>query len=191
MKKYLLVFALCIFFSQNYAQETITLSGGYVTARAIDYSSFYPVDYRTKGTGFRISGLWEAGPIVPGKFVHGLGFAYIRTNSTITESGLTADINVRTLPLYYSPKFTFGSEKAMGFVKASVGMQFARFKAKGDIEDSDHDWGFYSGLGFGGMVYLKERMFLNLEYEMNFITNTYYANGILNTVQMGIGFDIN
>src|SRR5689334_2054202 len=113
MKKLLAFLCLAFLSLTAFAQETITLSGGYVTSRAIDYSSFYPVDYRTKGTGFRITGLWEAGPIHPNKLIHGLGFGYIRTTSTITESGFTADVNVRTLPLYYQPKYVFGSEKVM------------------------------------------------------------------------------
>jgi len=172
------------------AQETITLSGGVVTSKAIDYSSYYPVDYHTRGTGFRITGTYEVGPLVTKKLLHGFSMCYMLTNSSISEYGLNADVSVRTIPMYYAPKFMIGGERAMAFVRAAVGMQFARIELTGDVNEKDHDWGFYGGLGVGGMAYVSKTVFLNLEYEGAFMSNTYYANGLINSVQLGIGIDL-
>jgi opacity protein-like surface antigen len=50
------------------------------------------------------------------------------------------------------------------------------------------DTGFYGGIGAGGMLFLKENIFLNLEYEWAYLSNSWYSDGFLNTAQLGIGF---
>ena len=191
MKKQLLIFFIFLMaLTTTRAQETITLSGGAVYSRAIDYTAYYAYDYNTEGTGFRITGTYEVGPLVPKKLLHGFSMGYILTNTEIREPNLTADVKVRTLPMYYAPKYMIGSEKASVFVRGAIGMQFARFKATGQFEGSDHDWGFYGGVALGGMIHLNKKMFLNLEYEWAYMSNTYYVNGILNTVQAGFGIDL-
>mgnify|MGYP006331294171 CR=1 FL=1 len=191
MKKHILgLFILLIAGLPSIAQETITLSGGVVYSRAVDYSAYYAVDYRSEGTGFRITGAYEIGPLVPKKLLHGFSMAYIITNSAVREADINADIKVRTIPMYYAPKFMIGSEKASVFTRGAIGMQFARFKATGQIEEADHDWGFYGGIALGGMVRLNKKMFLNLEYEWSYMSNTYYLNGILNSFQAGFGIDL-
>jgi Outer membrane protein beta-barrel domain len=191
MKKRALIFLMVLISATAWSQETITLSGGVAYARAIDYSSYYSIDYNNlESTGFRITGTYEIGPLVTKKLLHGFSSSYILTNASFSESNFNADIKVRTIPMYYAPKFMIGGEKAMAFARGAVGIQFARFEIEGDYEDKDNDWGFYGGIGLGGMVYLSDKVFLNLEYEWAYMSNTYYANGILNSLQLGIGVDL-
>jgi len=118
------------------------LSGGVAYARAIDYSSYYSVSYNNvESTGFRITGTYEIGPLVTKKLLHGFSASYILTNATFSEPNFNADIKVRTIPMYYAPKFMIGGEKAMVFTRGAIGMQFARFDIEGDYDNNDHDWG--------------------------------------------------
>jgi hypothetical protein len=191
MKKHLLIFTFLLASSTCYSQEVITLSGGYITASAVDYSSHYPINYNNKGSGFRIKGNYEIGPLETKKLLHGFSMGYILTNSEIHEQGLDADVSIRTIPMYYAPKFMIGGERLKAFAHAAIGMQFAKFKIEGDVDGKDNDWGFFGGIGVGAMISFSRTVFMNLEYEFDYMSNTYYANGIINTVQVGIGLNLN
>ncbi len=188
MRKLTFTISLSLLSITAYSQETINLSGGVVLANAIDYSGYFDEDYHTDATGWRITGTYEAGPLQSKKLIHGVSFSYMLSSTTIKQ--YDADISVRTIPLCYAPKYLIGSEKAMAFARAEVGMQFTRIKVGGLIDESDNDFGFYGGLGVGGMLYVSKTVFLNLEYELAWMSNTFYANGYINSVQLGIGIDL-
>jgi len=190
MQKLTLAISLILSAFTAYSQETITLSGGMVLSNAIDYSGYFNEDYTASGNGFRITGTYEVGPLKPKKFIHGVTAGYMLSSTTVSKYGESFDISVRTLPFCYSPKYLIGNEKVMAFAKASLGVQFTRLKVTGVLDDSDNDWGFYGGIGAGGMAYLSKTVFLNLEYELAFMSNTFYANGYINSVQLGIGIDL-
>lgn len=182
MKKYLFILSLVLLTSKVWSQETINLMGGFVLAR--------PVDYDTEATGFRITGTYEIGPMEAKRLIHGFSLAYINTAADVAYNNLKGDLKVRSWSMYYAPKYMIGTEKVMAFARASVGIQFAHLQAGGDIEGDDRDWGFYGGVGLGGMAYVSERVYINLEYEWAYMTNNYYLNGILNSFQVGIGIDL-
>ena len=189
MQKLALVVALFLISVFARAQETITLSGGVVIANAIDYSGYFDEDYHTNADGFRISGTYEAGPLQSKKFIHGVTTGYMLSTTTVVVNNQDVDISVRTLPFCYAPKYLVGTEKLMAFARAQIGMQFTRLKVSGPVDESDNDFGFYGGIGAGGMAYVSSKVFFNLEYELAFMSNTFYANGYINSVQAGIGID--
>ncbi len=84
----------------------------------------------------------------------------------------------------------FGSEKAKFFVKGAVGVQFAGLKREGtNLSNDDNDFGFYTGGGTGGMVFLnKDNIFLSAEYEIAWASNSWYRDGWINSAMGGIGF---
>ena len=53
---------------------------------------------------------------------------------------------------------------------------------------SDNDFGFYGGGGAGIMIFLKENIFINGEYEIAWASNSWYKDGWINTASGGIGF---
>ena len=189
MQKVTLVIITLLWSISTYAQETITLSGGVVLLDAIDYSGYFDENYHASATGFRIMGTYEAGPLQSKKFIHGVTTGYILASTTVNKYGADTDISVRTLPFCYAPKYLFGNEKLMAYLRASVGMQFSRLKVGGLIDESDNDFGFYGGIGGGGMAYVSKKVFFNLEYELAWMSNTFYANGYINSVQLGLGID--
>ena len=173
MKKHIFILFLILLSVKAISQENmITLSGGY---------SFAKIDeHDTKGTGWRINGLYELNPM-GGNFAHGVSFGYISLSASEGIGSQTIKSSVNSFPIYYAPKYMFGSEKIKAFVKGALGMQFAGLKREGLISLSDNDFGFYGGGGAGIMIFLKENIFINAEYEIAWASNSWYNDGWINT----------
>jgi hypothetical protein len=180
MKKYIFVLFLALLSFKALSQENIvTVSGGYSFANIEDSDS--------KGTGWRINGLYELNPM-GGKFAHGLSIGYINLSAAETVQQLTVTSTVGSLPVYYAPKVMFGNDKIKGFIKGALGMQYAWLKREGVASISDNDFGFYGGGGAGIMIFIRENIFINGEYEIAWASNSWYKDGWINTAGGGIGF---
>jgi hypothetical protein len=187
MKKIILIATLILMVYAAFSQQNlITVSGGYSFAK-IDAGELVSSDVTVKATGWRINGLYEFNPN-EGKVAYGFSMGYISLSGS-DDSGLdTAEYKVSTIPIYFAPKFIFGNETIKGFIKGALGVQSARLErtgVAGSIEASD--FGFYGGVSAGLMVFLNEMIFLNAEYEFAYMSNSYYADGLLNSVMLGIG----
>ena len=179
MKKIILSFAFAFAVLTVSSQESmLTLSGGYAFASLDNYDD--------PATGYRINGLFEFNPS-EGKLAHGIAFGYANISATKIDLGKDLKTTVSTFPVYYAPKLIVGSEKAKLFVKGAIGMQFAKLKREGSISFTDGDAGFYGGGGAGGMLFLTESLFLNAEYEIAWVSNSFYGDGWLNSAMAGIG----
>ncbi len=186
MNKFIL-FALLLMSSLVSAQEnSVTLSGGWASAS--------PESFSGSASGFRINGLYEFTP-EGGRVSHGLNIGYVSTSATGTSSvglgnnSITAKATLRSWPVYYAPKITFGNgDKFKFFLKGALGWQFGGYKVESSSTTIEtNDSGFYGGLGAGVILNLSEKIFLNTEYEWAYVANMYYGNGYLNTVQLGLG----
>jgi hypothetical protein len=176
MKQNLLILTIFLCSITLSAQENIvTFSGGYAFANIEDTD--------TKITGWRINGLYEFNPS-SSMLAHGLSFGYISLSGT--DNSVTTTVN--SFPLYYAPKLMFGNDRIKAFVKGALGMQFSTLKREGLVELSDHDFGFYGGGGAGVMIFIKENIFINGEYEIAWASNSFYKDGWINTAGGGIGF---
>lgn len=180
MKKNILIVFMVMLAVQAFSQQNIiTLSGGYSFANIEDVDK--------KATGWRINGLYEFNQF-QGPVAHGLSFGYIFVSAT--ETGAVAqstETRVSSVPIYYAPKFMFGADKFKGFVKGALGMQFSNLHRDGAISVSDNDFGFYGGGGGGIMFNVNEMVFINAEYEIAWLSNSYYRDGWMNTAMGGIG----
>lgn len=180
MKKNFILIGMIISSMGAMSQESmITLSGGYSFANI--------EDSQDKGTGWRINGSYEFNP-TGGMLVHGISLGYISLSATDGTGQQTIDTKINSFPIYYAPKLWFGSDKFKAFAKGALGMQFTTFKREGYISLSDEDFGFYGGVGAGTMIFLNENIFLNLEYEIDWVSNSFYKDGWINTAMAGIGY---
>jgi len=180
------VFTAGFAFSQS---NLVSLSGGYSFAN-IDDSENIADDPDIKGTGWRINGAYDYNPN-DGKFSYGGAIGYISVSASYSGATDTADYKVSSLPIYFVPKFLFGKEKVQGFIKAAIGGQSAKLTRTGKAgEATAKDFGFYGGGGAGLMIFVKENVFLNAEYEIAYMTNSYYRNGVMNSVMLGIGLKL-
>lgn len=177
MKRNLLALLMPIFCIAALAQEnSITLSGGYVFTN-IENSD-------EKATGYRINANYEFNPGA-GNFAHGITAAFIHTEA----SGISNVIyKLNHVPFYYAPKVMFGNESLKGFVKGALGSHSSWYKREsllGDLETNA--WGFYGGASAGIMKSIKEKFFINLEYEWAYLSNTNYSDGFVNSIMGGLG----
>jgi len=184
MKKSLTLLILLMTATIVYAQENmITISGGYPFAHVEEVDE--------SATGFRITGLYEFNP-GNGNWAHGLSVGYVSVSGEAKESFYTTTYDINSWPIYYAPKFMFGNDKLKGFIKGALGWQFSKLKVEGDGQIGgsleDNDGGFTGGGGAGALYSVNEKIFLNLEYELLWMSNSFYRDETLNTVSLGIGF---
>lgn len=174
-----LVFTLLSFLA--FSQENmITISGGYA------FSNIEDSDVTT--TGWRINGLYEYNQ-GGGSWAHGFSFGYINLSAEVTESLQTTTWDVNTWPIYYAPKYLFGGEKFKGFVKGAIGWQISNFERMASRSTvSDSDTGFLGGGGAGASYFINEKILITAEYELLWMSNSIYKDGLLNTASLGIGF---
>lgn len=169
------VFALVA--SISCAQENkAILSGGYVFANLEDFD--------VNATGWRINGLYEY-KLTGTKVSHGISVGYISTRASTS----LIEYDISTIPVYYAPKFTFGEKSLQGFIKGAIGYHFATINRVGtSVNDHDTNSGFYSGLALGGVKNINEKLSINIEYEWAFMFNSFYRDGFLNSISLGIGY---
>jgi len=181
MKNYLILAAFTLLSLTAWSQENrFTMSGGYAFANVEE------VD--TDVTGFRINGLYEYVP-GSGKIAHGFSIGYIGTSGEDTGARGTNEYKINNWPIYYAPKLMIGQGSAQGFIKGALGMQFANLTRTGTLGELEaNDVGFYGGASVGFMKSFGEKMFLNLEYEWAYLSNSYYKDGFMNTAMLGVGF---
>lgn len=180
MKKNILISVLILLSIRAFSQENmVTISGGYAFANIEDSDD--------KGTGWRINGLYEFNK-AGGMFAHGVSFGYISLSATDGVGLQTIETKINSFPIYYAPKLMFGSDKVKAFVKGAIGMQIAHLKREGAISLTDNDIGLYLGGGAGIMFFIKENIFINVEYEIAWASNSSYNDSAMNTAMGGIGF---
>ena len=189
MKNQLLLVVLVFGLTLNlgYAQENcITISGGYSFANVED------VDENT--TGWRINVLYEFNPM-EANLSHGVNFGYIRTKATIIDAGAgsnESEFKAGHWPIYYVPKYAFLDRESTfrPFIKGALGMHFSDYDIEGPLGGNldTGDVGFIGGLGAGLNINISELALLNLEYEWVYLSNSWYRNGFINSLMLGVGF---
>ena len=182
MKRIVSICAFMLMAFWGYSQENlVTVAGGYSFANIEDTD--------LSASGWRINGVYEFNPM-EGKVAYGVAMGYISLRAQQEENGVdTAEYKIATLPIYFAPKFMFGNEKIKGFLKGALGMQHSNFERTGVawvVESSD--WGFYGGLGAGAMFFVSDMIFIDVEYEFAWMSNSYYKDGLINSAMAGIGF---
>ncbi len=173
----------------TYSQSNnFTIGGGYVFANI--------KDAKTNAAGWRINGAYEIHPAT-GKVVHGFAISYLTVSADVEEvSGgqpIVSKYSIGTWPFYYQPKVLFGNGSLQGYGKGAFGMQFSTIKINvpGTSEFKSTDAGLYAGLGAGLSKSFSLDLSVSLEYEWAYLSNSYYNDGFLNSVNLGIGFRLN
>jgi hypothetical protein len=173
--------------NSSIAQEnSITISGGYA------FGNIKDVDENS--TGWRINALYEYIGMNE-HLSHGFSIGYIRTEGTFRDQIVgSAETTFKAghWPIYYVPKYTFlDSESTFRpFVKGALGTHFSNYDRTGPFggDLGTGDVGFYGGLGAGFNLNISELILINLEYEWAYLSNSWYRDGFMNSVLLGIGF---
>lgn len=159
--------------------KMLTLSGGYVIT---DYE-----DADADVEGWRINALFEMNP-KGGNVLQGLSIGYIETSGDRISAGQTIKYEVMTIPVCYAPKLLIGKKAFKGYLQGLLGFHYSDYSRSGTLGDADtDDVGFYGGGALGGMVVLQEKFFVHAQYGAAYLSNSYYRDGIMQTVMFGIG----
>jgi hypothetical protein len=187
MKKIFTAIVLALITVVAFSQKNaVIMNGGYSWVN-VDANEIKEDDPNIKGTGWRINGEYAWNPN-DGNFAYGIALGYISVGATYDDGGGSIDYKFSTIPMYFAPRYMFGSEKLKGFIKAIIGFQLSTFERKvsgGTLTGDDN--GFYGGGGAGILFHINDRIFLDAEYEIAYLTNDYYRNGLMQTVMGGIG----
>jgi hypothetical protein len=176
MKKIILFTLFLSVVSNAFSQQNLGIvSGGYSFAKVKDTD--------VKVSGWRINGTYEFNPYNQ-KWSYGLSAGYLKLRGSTADR----DYDISSIPVYFAPKYTTGNNKLKGFVKLGFGIQLSDMEMTGTSSVlSDHDYGFVGGGGAGFMYLFSEKFFLTAEYEIMWLSNSFYSDGWLNTISGGLG----
>ena len=122
-----------------------------------------------------------------GNLAGGIIITYLAGHDT--DSGNNRRINYQTIPIMLQGKYFFGSDKIRGYLQGGIGLQFSRIEFSGpNILLQDGDSGFTGGLGLGGYYFIDEKIFINVAYNFNYLGNSFYRDGMVHLLKVGIGF---
>ena len=130
-----------------------------------------------------------------GHLAQGIGFGFAQTKATLTYPFLIeseTEITANHFPVYYAPEYTFLEPGFFNvFVKGAFGMHFSSYNRAGELgDDLKHgDFGFYGGFGAGTQLSFSEYVFLILEYEWAYLSNSIYRDGFLNSLLLSVGYN--
>jgi opacity protein-like surface antigen len=180
-KSAIFLFILALSSTTLLAQEnSITISGGYAFSNLEDTDA--------SADGYRINASYEFLPIGH-KVSHGLAMGYVSTSAEGGEGPSHSTYDISTVPFYYSPKLYFGKSNLKGYAKALIGIHYTWFTRTALLtEVTENDMGLYAGAGLGANYNVNEKVFLSIEYELAYMSNALFRNGLLNTASAGIGF---
>lgn len=187
MKKVVITLSFALLVMVAFSQKNaVIINGGYSWAN-VDASDIMETDPNVKGSGWRINGEYAWNPN-DGSFAYGIGLGYLSVGASYDDGTSSADYSISTIPMYFAPRYMFGNEKVQGFIKAILGFHSSNYERKGTggtVTGSDN--GFYGGGGAGILFHINDRIFLDAEYEIAYMTNDYYRNGLMQTAMGGIG----
>lgn len=160
-------------------EKMLTISYGDVSA---DFE-----DADTDASGWRLNLSYETGA-KGGKVLHGLVIGYIENTADYTSAAQTTHYKLQTIPIYYAPKYLIGEKAFKGFLKGALGLQYSKFKRSGALGDIDtNDVGFFGGVSLGAMFMFNEKVFANIEYEWDYVGNSYYQDSEMQSAMIGLG----
>ena len=122
-----------------------------------------------------------------GSLAGGVMISYLAGHDDDSEN--EQRINVQSIPILFQGKYFFGSDMIKAYLQGGIGLQFSRIEYTGPrIMLQDGDSGFTLGLGLGANFFTDEKIFINAAYNFSYMSNSYYRDGIVHLLKVGIGF---
>lgn len=132
-----------------------------------------------------------------GKLAGGFAIAYSTTsadslNASGQELGRVNSASYEVIPVLLYGKVLFGSPKAKGYIGGGFGIQFSNITSYRDnVEVTSAESGFLVGGMAGLNVFLSDRILLNGNYNLSYLGNSYYKDGMAHNFTIGLGFQFN
>jgi len=120
-----------------------------------------------------------------GKWAYGASWTFVQ----IKEDVASDRAFYRTGPLTFQGKYLFGGSGAKGFVQTNLGFHNSRVTWNGTRADlQSWDYGFALGAGGGIQKYISEKAFVTMGYNIKWLQNSFFKDGLLHTFYGGLGF---
>jgi hypothetical protein len=129
-----------------------------------------------------------------GRLAGGFAIAYSTTsadslNAAGQELQRLNSASYEVVPILLYGKVLFGSPKAKGYVGGGFGIQFSNIKYfTQNVQVTDRESGFLVGGVAGLNVFLSEKILLNGNYNLSYLGNSYYRDGLAHNFTIGLGF---
>ena len=129
-----------------------------------------------------------------GRLAGGVSIAYSKTSAdSLTAAGQELSrlnsVSFEVIPAMLYGKVLFGSPKAKGYIGGGVGIHFSNVKYfTQNVQVQAESSGFWVGGVAGLNVFLSETILLNANYSLNYLSNSYYKDGLAHNVNIGLGF---
>ena len=131
-----------------------------------------------------------------GRFAGGIAFAYTETAAdSLTASGQKVEransVSHEVIPITLFGKVLFGPPKVKGYIGGGIGIQFSHVHYYNqNVQVNGQDSGLLVG-GLAGLNYfLNDKIFLNGNYSLFYLGNSYYQDDLVQNFSFGLGFQI-
>ena len=154
----------------------LTVTGGYTLMQIEETSNSV--------NGFETGGSFEQ-TSYDSKWAYGVSVTFIR----VTDESTNGKSIYRTTPITFQGKYLFGSPVIKGYVQTNLGIHSSEVEWDGTVVNSQNwDFGFVMGGGAGFQWYLSDKVFITGGYNIKWLHNSYYNEGLAHTFQGGLGF---
>lgn len=179
----IVIILLALVSEANCQSRNIVVSGGWATVQ--------PEGTDKAINGFKVGGLYEF--VINDHWAVGSSFSFLsfKEEGIEVDTILVATNTYQSWPFLINGKYLIGQGKVQGYIKGVAGLQISTLTRESQAADlKDHDVGLALGTGVGVNITLSEKLFLQTEYELMYQTNSFYKNGTINQVTLGLGYKL-
>jgi len=190
LRNVLIITTMCAFSSAVAADKSMAATESWLTVSYGDVTADIE-ETNTESSGWRLNLTFEKGP-KGGNVLQGFVIGYIETTADIASTSVTpiapTSYELKNIPIYYAPKYLFGKKAFKGFIKGALGIHFSKYQRTGGLGTIEtNDTGLYAGASLGAMFMFTDKFFANVEYEWTYLSNSYYRDGELQSIMVGLG----
>lgn len=139
--------------------------------------------------GFKIGGLYEF--VLNDHWAVNSSLSFVHFKKDAGEGAALVSNTYQPWPFLINGKYSVGKNNVQGYIKGAAGLQISKVKLESQSTVlKDHDVGLALGTGVGFNITLSEKLFLQTEYELQYQTNSFYKDGIIHQVTLGLGFKL-
>jgi len=190
--KYLFLFFLIILFSLNPLQAQHK-AGSRLLILNVGFTAASPEDNDNDLNGNTFSLNYESSNL-EGNLAGGVSISYLTTSADSVDAGGNTvsrlnSVSYRVFPIILYGRYMFGTDQIKGYIGAGIGIQFSNASFYTNNIQAD---GQDSGITIGGMAgvnyFFNDKIFVNGNYNLSWLSNSFYQDGIVQNFTVGLGF---
>jgi hypothetical protein len=131
-----------------------------------------------------------------GNMAGGVSIGYMSTSAdSVAGEGSKVErantVSFGVFPILLYGRYMFGSEKFKGYLGAGFGIQFSNATfATENVQGEAYDSGFLLSGMAGANYFISEKILINANYNISWLANSYFQDGIVSNFAIGLGFQL-